>query len=66
MTVPEVKEPDAPGTPERVQRRSHSNPALTPLWPWVATRILTMEDNPIPFDRQPSAAARAGSARVRD
>ena len=28
------------GTPE----------SLTPLWRWVATRIMTMEDNPIPFD----------------
>ena len=24
--------------------------SLTPLWLWIATRITTMEDNPIPFD----------------
>lgn len=23
--------------------------SLTPLWRWIATRIMTMEDNPIPF-----------------
>ena len=24
--------------------------SLTPLWRWVATRIMTMEDDPILFD----------------
>jgi hypothetical protein len=32
--------------------------SLTPLWRWVATRIMTTEDNPIPFDPDAPAPAR--------
>ena len=31
--------------------------SLTPLWRWVATRIMTMEDNDIPFDPDAPAPA---------